>query len=262
MDYRKIGFWQLVILALLLNFVVQTIHEAGHWAVLEISGRRPVWGFNQLIQIWDGKPVHPEEWTETTAPDGEKGWLRMSSASGKTEFNIMLVAGPLASLFGVVLALSLSRWNRNRAIRQMALMMALLSSLIMSVYYLRGFNRLGGDEYFLAANMGIPKYIIDIPFGLAFIIAFITGVWTLGDWRTRLKWFGAIVLGSIPSALFIVKANTIVQNQVDLDNPFFISLLGWSLPVLVVNVIACLALWLWWRRTNKIYNNPVSDSGN
>jgi len=238
MDYRKIGFWQLVILALLLNFVVQTIHEAGHWAVCETLGHGPVWGFTQLLQIWgDPPPIHPDEWITTIAPDGGEGWLRLASSLGTNEFIIMLFVGPLASILGVVLGLSLMHWNRVPATKQMGLVMALIGSLIMSQYYLRGFSRMGGDEYFLAAKLGIPKYIIDIPFGLAFIIAFILGVWALGDWRTRLKWLGAIMLGSIPSGLFLFKANAIVLAQVNLGNPLFRPLLGWSLPVVVVNVI-------------------------
>jgi len=34
MYYRKIGFWQLVILALLLNFVIQALHEGGPYGLL------------------------------------------------------------------------------------------------------------------------------------------------------------------------------------------------------------------------------------
>ena len=111
---------------------------------------------------------------------------------------------------------------------------------------------MGGDEYFLAANLGIPKYLIDIPFVLAFIILFILGVWALGDWRTRFKWLGAIMLGSVPSGLFLVKANAIVLAQVNQGNPLFRPLLGWSLPVIIVNVIVCLVLWIWWKWKNKM----------
>ena len=72
MDYRKVGFWQLVILALLLNFIAQIIHEAGHWAVYETLGRGPVWGFTGLVQIWGNPPpLHPNEWIAMIAPDGE-----------------------------------------------------------------------------------------------------------------------------------------------------------------------------------------------
>jgi hypothetical protein len=252
MDYRKIGFWQLVILAILLNFVVQTIHEAGHWSVCEISGHKPVWGFTSLLQIWgDPPPIHPDEWVTINAPDGEKGWLRLASALSINEFNIMLVAGPLASVLGVILGLSLMRWHRLPATKQIGLVIALISSLVFGQYYLRSFGRIGGDEYFLAANLGIPKYIIDVPFGLAFTVAFILGVWALGNWRTRIRWLGAVMLGSIPSGLFLFKANPIVLAQVNQANPLFRPLFGWSLPVIIVNLIACLLLFIWWKRANK-----------
>jgi hypothetical protein len=254
MDYRKLGFWKLVILALLLNFVVQAVHEAGHWIVCESLGRGPVWGFTQLMQIWgDQPPLHPDKWLATIAPDGEKVWFRLASSLSKNEYDIMLIAGPLASVFGVIFGLSLMRWNRNPATKQIGLVIALIGSLLMSQYYLRGFSRKGGDEYFLAASLGIPKYLIDIPFGLTFIITLVLGVWALGDWRTRLKWMGAIMVGSVPSGLFMIKANAIVLTQVNQGNPLFDPLLGWSLPVVIVDVIVCIMVWIWWKWTNRIY---------
>jgi hypothetical protein len=54
---------------------------------------------------------------------------------------------------------------------------------------------MGGDEYFLAANLGIHKYVIDIPLGLAFITGFILCLRALANWRIILKWLGAIILG-------------------------------------------------------------------
>jgi len=174
--------------------------------------------------------------------------LRLSSSLSINEFNIMLVAGPVASILGAILGLSLMYWNSVPITRQMGLIMSLTGSFIMSMYYLRGFSRMGGDEYFLAANLGIHKYIIDIPFGLSFIIAFIAGILALGDWRTMLKWFGAMILGSLPSGLLIMKANSIVLAQVNLDNQLFRPLLGWSLPVIIVNTIVCLVLLMWWKQ--------------
>ena len=251
MDYRKIGFWKLVILAFLLNFVVQTIHEVGHWAVCEALGRGPVWGFTSLLQIWgDSPPIHPDQWIATTSPDGEKGWLHLTSALTKNEYNVMLPAGPLASLLGVIFGLILMRRSRNSVTKQMGLVVALIGSLLMSQYYLRGFSRMGGDEYFLAANLGIPKYIIDIPFGLAFILGFIIAVYALGNWRTRLKWLGAIMIGSIPSGLFLINGNSVILAQVNKGNHLFRPLLGWSLPVFIVNVTVCFILWIWWKRAS------------
>jgi hypothetical protein len=262
MDYRKIGFWRLVILALLLNFVVQAIHESGHWFVCEILGRKPVWGFTQLLQIWgDQPPLHPNEWTPIVSPGGEKGWLRLASSLSTNEFIFMLAAGPFASVLGVVLGLSLLRWNHIPATKQLALILTLISSFMMSQYYLRGFSRAGGDEYFLAADLGIPKYLIDIPLGLFFIIAFISGLRALGNWRTILKWMGAIILGSIPAGLFLMKANGFILNQVDHANPFFRPLLGWSMPVVIVNILASAALWLIWKQSVRHYYNSMQTEG-
>ena len=250
-DYRKVGFWQLLVLVLLLNFVVQAIHEGGHWIVYETAGRGPVWGFIGLVQSWDEPPLHPNEWIERIAPDGARGWERFASAPSKTEDILGLIAGPLASLLGVVLGLSLMRFNRNPTLKQMGLVLALITSFIMSQYYLRGFSRTGGDEYFLAGLLGIPKYIIDIPFCVAFITGFILGIWSLGNWQTRLKWLGTILLGSLPAGIFLVIADGIVRSQANQDNALFQPLLGVSLPVIAINVVVVLALWTWWKQANK-----------
>jgi hypothetical protein len=121
----------------------------------------------------------------------------------------------------------------------------------MSQHYLRGFSGTSGDEYFLAANLGIPIYIIDIPLGLAFITTTIIGFWILGEWRIRLKWVGAILPGSILSGIFLMKANALVISNVNQGNQLFLPLLGWSFPVIVVNVIAVIALLLWWKRKQQ-----------
>jgi len=261
MDYRRAGFWQLLILTMLLNIVSQTIHEAGHWAVYETLGLGPVWGFTGVVQIWGDPPLHPDEWIETISPDGERGWLRLTSAPSKTEDIIGLAAGPLASLLGVALGLSLMRWNRNPVTKQIGLVLALIGSILMSQYYLRGFSRRGGDEYFLAAHLGIPKYTIDIPFGLAFIAGLIAGLWALGDWRARLKWLSAILLGSVPAGLFLMNANDLVQSQINQGNPLFQPLLGFSLPVVIVNVIVLLSLWIWWKRASKMSSGVLKTAG-
>ena len=242
-----------MILALLLAVVAQAIHESGHWAIYEALGLGPVWGFSSLVQLWGDPPLHPNEWVATIAPNGDKGWLRLRSSPSKTQEIFALAAGPLASLWGVIFGLSLIRWNRSPRTKQMGLVLALIGSLLMGQYYLRGFSRTGGDEYFLAADLGIPKYTIDIPFGLAFVIAFVLGVWALGDWQTRLRWLGAIILGSVPSGIFLMSANTVVQSQVNQGNPLFRPLLGWSLPVIIVNALVLLAFWI---RKRFVIDNP------
>jgi len=262
MDFRKIGFLQLVLLAFLLNFLAQALHEAGHWSIYESFGLGPVWGFTRVVQIWDDlPPLQPNDWIETSAPDGTHGWERLSRTPSKTEEVIGLVAGPLASLLWAIFGLGLMRLHRSPVIKQMGLVLALIVSLLMSLYYLRGFSRTGGDEYFLAGLLGISKYIIDIPFCLVFITAFALGVWALGDWRTNLKWLGAIILGSVPGGLFLIYTDELILTQVNQGNPLFLSLLGFSLPVVIVNLIVFLALWIWWKRTSKMYYSSMQTAG-
>ena len=248
MDYRKIGFWQLVLLVFLLNFVAQALHESGHWVMLEPSGHAPVWSFTEIVQVWgDPAPLHPQQWLEVTAPDGGKGWEMLASEPGRNGMILMEIGGPLASVLGVILGLSLMCFSRNPIQKQMGLVLAMIITLIMGFYYLRGFNRPNGDEYFLAAFLGIPKYSLMLPFSLFYIASFILEVLALGDWRTRGKWLGAVMVGSLPAGVFLVYATGVVVSQLDQGNSLFQPVLGWSLPVLVVNLAAILTLCFWYR---------------
>jgi hypothetical protein len=247
MDYRKISFWQLLALSMLLTFVAQFIHEAGHCAVYELLGTKPVWSVNSLAQIWDDIPLHPENWSTFITPNGESGWIRMTSAPSQTEHVFGLLAGPLASLFGVLFGLGLVRFRKGSATRQIGLVLALTISFPMSQYYLRSPWRYTGDEYFVAAYLGIPKYILDLPFGLLFLMGFILALYWLGDWRTRLKWLGITVLGSTSVGLFIMYINGWVISQINQENRFFQPLLGFALPVFIFNVAVLAFLGIWWK---------------
>lgn len=45
-----------------------------------------------------------------------------------------------------------------------------------------------------------------------------------------------------------------LRKQVNEGNPLFQPVVGFSLPVVVVNILAFLGLWLWWRGMKKTYN--------
>ncbi len=246
---RSTSFWRLLVLAMLLNIVTQALHEAGHWSVYQAFDRGPVWGFIGLVQLWDKTPLHPEAWVETISPDGEQSWLRLSSLPSKgAEEAIGAAAGPLASLLGVILGLFLAHRSRQVATRQMGLMLALLGSFVMTLYYLRSPLRVGGDEYDIAVHLGVPKYVIEIPLGLAFLACLILGLRELGGWRARLTWLGAILLGSVPTGLLLMQADGLVRTQVDLGSTLFQPVFGFSLPVILVNGLALFGLWLYLRQ--------------
>jgi hypothetical protein len=253
MDYRKANIWQLLVLIILLNFPVQAIHESAHWAVYQVFGRGPVWGFTSLVQIWGETPLHPDEWVKIVDPDGVEGWVHLASTPSKTEETVMNAAGPLGMLLGIIAALGMARLGRSAITKQMGLLFALIGSFVFSQYYLRNLFRSGnGDEYFIASYLGVPKVAIDIPLGLAFLACFILGLRALGSWRIGVKWMGAVLLGSFPTGVFLMQANNIVQEQIDQGNPFFRPVLGFSLPVVLVNGIVFIGLALWWYKASRL----------
>ncbi len=263
MDYRKASFWQLLVLAALFNILIQAIHEDGHWAVYQIMGRGPVWGFTSLIQLWSETPLHLGEWIPITAPDGEQGWLHLASApSSPAEEVSALAAGPLATLLAVIVGLVLMRFSRSSVTQQMGLMLALVGSLSAGAYYWRApFRGNSGDEYFMAAYLGVPKSVIEIPLGLAFSVCLILGLRTLGTWRTIAKWIGAVLLGSFLTGISLMQANEIVQTQINQGNLWFQPVWGFSLPVLIVNGLVFICLGIWWYRAGRLSFQPAQMAG-
>jgi len=245
MDFRVAGFWRLLLFSALLNCLAQAVHETGHWSVYQAYRRGPVWGFTSLVQVWEEPPLHPDEWLETTSQAGVRGWLRLRSLpQSPTEEFIAVSAGPVASLVGVVLGLALFRWCREPVLKQISLMFALTGSFVMSIYYLRSGFRASGDESQMAEILNLPKSAIEIPFALAFLFCLFITLRALKGWRTILKWLAALVLGSIPTGLLMMKADAVVRSQIEFGNPLFRSMFGFSLPVLLVNVIIVAGLFV------------------
>lgn len=234
---------------LLLNLAAQAIHEAGHWAVYQIYGRGPTWGFIGMVQWWDTPPLHPDQWVTTTGPDGAPGWLRLTSATGSPlENGLVSAGGPLVSLLTAALGLVLARRSKEPATRQIGLGLALVAALVMTLYYLRAPMRTGGDEYGIAIPLGLPKWAIEIPFAAAFMLCLALGLRQLDTWRTRLKGLGLILLAGIPTGIGLNLLDTLVREQVNRGNSLFQSVLGFSLPVLWVNILVLLGLWIYWRK--------------
>jgi hypothetical protein len=242
------SFWSLLIVAMLANILSQTIHETGHHMVYQVMGRDPVWGFTKLVQLWQAPPAHPDQWVEIGGEEGERGWLRLSSlAESKAEDVIATAAGPLAGLLGAVLGLVVSRSGRDPAFRQMGLALALSASLVAVLYYGRSAMRTSRDEANIAAQLGVARALIEVPLGLAFATCLVFGLRELASWRARLKWLGAVLLGSVATGIPMALADPLVISQVDAGHPLFRPILGYSLPVVLANGLALTGLWIWYR---------------
>ena len=252
MYLKKIPFWWLVLAAMTLNILAQAIHEGGHWAVFESTGHQPVWAFTGIVQIWDSQPHSPAGWVATTAPDGAKGWMKLSPAPGKTLGALDDAAGPVVSLVSVIVGLFLYHFGRKPALRICGLILDLITALLMTFYYARSGTRIGGDEGFLASALGLPKMIIDIPLGMAYFICLLLAMQELKTWQTGLRFIGALLLGMLPTAGAMVLLDPTIRAGVDAGNPFFQPIFGWSLPVFAVFCLAAVGLVLLGRKLNHM----------
>ena len=244
----------LVLAAMVLNILAQGIHEGGHWAVYQITGHRPVWAFTSIVQVWDTPPRQLEGWVATTAPDGEKGWLKLSSAPGKVVEALDNAAGPLASLVSAMVGLFIYRFGRKPAMRLSGLVLTIITGLLMTFYYARSGTRIGDDEGFLAASLGISKLVLDIPLGLAFSTCLLLGLRELKTWKDGLRFLGAILLGMIPTAGLMVIFDPFIRAGVEAGNPLFQSVLGFSLPVFIVYGLAIAGLIMLGKKINNLEN--------
>ncbi len=241
-------FLPLLILVMLLNILSQTTHETGHHMVYQIMGHEPVWAFTKLVQIWETPPVNLDEWVETRGSEGERGWLKLHSPiTNPTEDLIAAAAGPLAGLLGAVLSLAVASRSKKVTWQQIGLAFSLTASLAAVLYYLRAPIRSGGDEYDMAMQLGVAKVFIEIPLGLAFAACLTIGLRQLPSWRVRLKWLGTVFAGSVVTGLLMVSADPLIIAQVEAGNGWFRPIVGYSLPVFVVNGLAFMGLALWAR---------------
>jgi hypothetical protein len=232
-------FFFLTLLAILTTLLAQATHETGHMLVCHANRCEPTWGFIGLVQRWDEPPLRPENWLEFQHVNGEIGWLRLSHyPQGNLNQAIFAAAGPIAGVMGAIFGLWLA-YHKNS---QSGLMFSLVSSLSASLYYLRNPLRPYGDEYDIAAALDLPQIAIVTIFALAFLTCLGLALRRLPNHPTRLRWLGAAFLGMIVSGVSVSLADGWVREMVNLENPFFQPVLGYSLPVLLVYLLAGLGV--------------------
>ena len=248
---QPLRFLSLLILAMLVNILAQTVHETGHHMVYQVIGHEPIWAFTKIVQLSE-LPTNSVEWVEITNPDNTSNWLKVSSLpTGKTEKALAAAAGPLAGLFGAMLGVWIARRSRKIAWKQIWLTFALASSLVAVLYYLRSPTRTGGDEYDIAVQLGIAKSAIEIPLALAFLACLSFALRELPSWHIRLKWLGTILLGSIVTGLPMVFADGWIIAGINATNPWFNPVLGYSFPVFITITLTIFGLWIWYRLQNN-----------
>ncbi|RMG79528.1 MAG: hypothetical protein D6712_19555 [Chloroflexi bacterium] len=155
----------------------------------------------------------------------------------------MLAAGPLAQVAAMLLGFALLYFGKRDQLKVIGLLLALINSFGPMLYQSKSMlGRGGGDEYLIAQFLGVPATAVHVLFLVVAIVGLVVVVWNLAAWRTRLKWLVAVCIGFVGQGPLLMYANQITQTQVGLGNPYFRPVLGWSLPVVVVSVVAGLIL--------------------
>ncbi len=233
---HPLSFWALVVLGLLLTFTSQWIHETGHWLILRSFGRDPVWGFTRLVQVWGETPPDPQTWERIESPAGEVGWLKLDALpQTRLEEMLFAMAGPAASLLGLLAGLWLMQRAAHPGWRHFGRGLALTISLGMSLYYLRAPWRTGGDEVNFARAAGIAPWGVNLSLALLFLLGLVLALRALPDWKSRGKCTAAIFLGSTMAGVLLFFLDQWVLKGILAGRAFFQPLLGFSLPVFIVN---------------------------
>ena len=234
--------WLLLLATNLL--AAQILHEFGHWLVLSLYGRGPIWGITSMVQLWDRLPQQPGLWVEQITPEGSSGWLRLSALpADNMEWVLFLVAGPLAQVLGSALGFWLWRRSRRQGTQMLGFAMMLVNGFGLFFYELVSLLRGGGsDETLLAYYTGVPRIFIMLAFAGCAALALYYAVSLLPAGRLRRHWLGALVLATIPIGPLLMLLNQQIMVQVDAGQPFFQPVLGFSLPVVLLALTSSLLI--------------------
>jgi len=244
--FQPISFLPLLVLAMLVNILAQTVHETGHLLIFQVTGRDATWVFTKVAQMSE-PPTNPAEWTEITSPDGSSNWTKVSSMPSGTGRAAMAAAGPLLGLLGAAIGLVMSRRSNIVTSKQVWLAFVLTLSLVAVLYYLRAPTRTGGDEYDVAVNLGIAKSLVEIPLAFGYLACLFLSLRELPTWKIRLTWLGTILLGAIATGLPMVMLDPFIIAQVDAGNPWVQPVFGYSLPVFFTIILTIFGLVAWSR---------------
>lgn len=247
MNIHAPRFRTLFLAFLFLNLVgAQILHESGHWAALQLYGRKPLWGISSIVQIWDREPRAPEEWSQFTDPDGDTGWLYLASApEGDAEMLAFILAGPLVQILAVALGFLLLFKGKTTAARTWGLLFAMVNAFGQTFYqWVSLLRNSGGDEKLIGYYLNLSPTVLHLIFGIFHLAGLLLLFWLLGAGRVRWLWGLAVFLAALPVGPLIMLFNRWIIAQVDAGNPWFSGILGFSLPVFLTGAVSVLALWI------------------
>ena len=164
----------------------------------------------------------------------------------------MLLAGPIMHPILILVGILFMRIN-NAFLQKVGVMLVLINGLKFLTNLLSYFQGAIGDYYFIGVYSGIPHIYIVLLFVIVQFLGFAYGIYKSGR---LLKEEGASLLISIFLAGIIIitllsKLNGLIVEGVDNKNPFFMPILGWPLPVLIVNILLLVMILSLYKRSTS-----------
>jgi hypothetical protein len=262
MTLPVIPLHKLLVIFFFLNLLgAQLLHEVGHWAVLQLYGRQPLWGVTSLVQLWDHHPQSPEQWVAFTNPDGDQGWLHLTSApETNLEMVLFLIAGPGIQVLAVSLGIFFFYLGKSPYLRIWGYLLTFVNAF--GQFFYQGVSllrRSGGDETLLAYYWDVSPVLIYGVLIIFFFVALVFVLRYLENWRSRGIWIAAMVIGTLPIGPVLMLVNGIIIEQVDAGNRFFQGIVGFSLPVVLIGVISFLGLWYLGRFENAVVEDDFAS---
>jgi len=249
------SFSKILLLTIVVMYFSVELHEAGHWTVLQLFGRGPTMGFAGIVQRWDSPPMQPEHWQKISYEEIGTGWLRIHSLpQSNTEWAIMLLAGQLVPLLLIALGIGVYHRFKDSPFVPLFLMTVFVNGGM-------GFRRLlgllqgtKGDLYFLSLHIPVnPTLLTGI-----FIILQLTGffwAWQQLSPHNRRRWVIALFLTYLLVIMPLRFVDSYLRQQVNLENPWVLPVLGWSKAVLIVDLIMIFLIIRWWYWSKKRISN-------
>ena len=133
---------------------------------------------------------------------------------------------------------------KNIIVKNVALIIVLFNSFSQVIYHtIKFFNVFGGDEYSVAFFAGFSPRLLTGPLVIFYSVVLVLVIFQLDDWKERAKYLFAVLLAQAIGPI-LGFFDSIIRQQAILSNPLVNPVFGFSLPVLILDIIMLFAFWV------------------
>ena len=179
-------------------------------------------------------------------PTGGSAWLQTTSLpDSDLEWIVFFAAGPAIQILAIIVGLLIVRVAQKIKLRLFGLLLALVNSFGLGVYYGASFVRqIGGDELLLGKYLNLAPTVVAGVFAALALAGLVLALACLRARKERWRMALYLPLATLPQGPLIFSSNSLIREQVDAGNSIFLLNMGFSAPIYVLALLA-LAGVLW-----------------